>query len=56
MQDVTRSLLAGHDVNGCEEADVKRREQMLDDALNETFPASDPVSLILAESHQARVK
>lgn len=56
MQDVTRSLLAERDVNRCEETDVKRREQMLDDVLEETFPASDPVSLTLSESHQTRVR
>lgn len=27
------------------EEDVKRREQLLDEALEETFPASDPPSI-----------
>ena len=45
MQDATRSSISGSDPTIAEETDVKHREKMLDEALEETFPASDPVSL-----------
>ena len=35
------------DEEGPEEVEVRHREEMLDEALAETFPASDPVSLNL---------
>jgi hypothetical protein len=39
------SLPDERDPVGDEKADVRRREEMLDEALESTFPASDPVSL-----------
>lgn len=56
MLDSKRSSISGYDLSGYEETDVKHREAMLDDALEETFPASDPVSLGVPDSHSAPVK
>jgi hypothetical protein len=33
------------DKTGCKAEDVRRRERNLDEGLDETFPASDPVSI-----------
>lgn len=33
------------------EAEVTHREKMLDEALEETFPASDPVSVDVRDAH-----
>ena len=49
MRDTKRNLLKEHELAGHEEPDVRHREQMLDEALEETFPASDPVSLSLTD-------
>jgi len=44
IQHVQRSLADEPDLAPDEEAEVKHREEMLEKALEMTFPASDPVS------------
>lgn len=45
IRHVQRSLADEPDSAPDEEAAVKHREEMLDEAIETTFPASDPVSL-----------
>ena len=45
IQQVQQSLSNDPDLAPDEEAEVKHREEMLDEALETTFPASDAVSL-----------
>lgn len=49
MQDAKRSSVS--DLADCQEMHVNHREQMLDDALEETFPASDAVSISFLDPH-----
>ena len=47
MRNEKQNSLNELDVAARADAELRHREQMLDEALEETFPASDPVSVNL---------
>lgn len=53
MRDEKQNSLNELDVAARADAETRHREQMLDEALEETFPASDPVSVNLISVHRA---
>lgn len=52
MRYVERNLRNERGMTGREERELDHRERMLDEALEQTFPASDPISVSLLDQQR----